>query len=862
MNPSSPISPNQRKDSNPEAGLCWFYIILAFLLISLGLSPAVIAKDEQPAPEKNPSIAEKTKGMQKIDGFFPLYWQEASGKLWMEISRLDTEFLHSGGLAAGLGSNDIGLDRGQLGGSRIVRFERVGPKVFMVQPNTRYRATTDSPEELKAVKDAFAPSILWGFVVAAETKGTVLVEMTDFLIRDTHRIAERLKPGSYRLDKSRSAVFLPMTQNFPKNTELEATLTFTLEPKSSRRSGSGNSSFQGVGHVAATAEAATLRVHQSFVELPDSNYQPRSFDPRSGFGALSFTDYSVPLGEPMRQRWIRRHRLQKKNPEQAMGEAVEPIVYYLDRGTPEPIRTALLEGGRWWDQAFEAAGYRNAFRVEMMPKGANSLDVRYNTINWVHRSTRGWSYGDSVTDPRTGEIIKGNVTLGSLRVRQDYLIAVGLLAPYADGTEAPEEVQEWALARIRQLSAHEIGHTLGLGHNYYNSQWGRISVMDYPHPLITLNEDNRFDFSEVYDHKIGEWDKVAVNYGYRDFPTGTDEEAALAKILEEAWDRDVIYLSNQDLSANPKVDQWANGTDPAAELNRMMEVRRVALDRFDERVLKLGQPLATMEEILVPLFLHHRFQVTSTASALGGIHYTYGFRGDGRDPVTPVPTSEQRAALDALLATLDPSELTIPAQVLDILPPRPSGFGRNRELFPRDTGPMFDTIAPAAVAASHTIGTILESARAARMVQQHAQDPQLPSLQAVLGEMEGSIFGATPGTPYEAEVSRTVQRVYVDQLMTLAAKASMPQVRAIANHNLERLGRRLAKTDPRLSSADAAHFRLMVSEINRLLTRPAEAIDNPEAKKPPPGAPIGEPSLNWLGNEEAWCPFEFPEDSN
>ncbi len=853
-----PTIPVPQEDPSSLRGLGGTWLLCVVLLISLGLSSAAMAKDKPPAEKKTPSIAKKTKGMQKFDGYFPLYWEETSGKLWMEISRFDTETLHSGGLAAGLGSNDIGLDRGQLGGSRIIQFERVGPQVFMVQPNTRYRATTHNPEELKAVKEAFAPSILWGFRVAAETNGSVLVELTEFLIRDTHRISGRLKPGSYRLDKSRSAIFLPMIQNFPKNTELEVTLTFTLDAKPSRRLGRGDPSFQGVGDVAATAEAATLRVHQSFVELPDGNYEPRGFDPRSGYGVLSYLDYSAPLGEPMQKRWIRRHRLQKKDPNEALGEAVEPILYYLDRGTPEPIRTALLEGGRWWEQAFEAAGFRHAFRLEMMPEGASLLDVRYNTINWTHRSTRGWSYGDSVTDPRTGEIIKGNVNLGSLRVRQDYLIAVGLLAPYTDGTESPDEVKEWALARIRQLSAHEIGHTLGLGHNYYNSQLGRISVMDYPHPLITLNDDGSFDFSEVYDHKIGDWDKVAIDYGYREFPPGTVEKTALATILEEAWARDVIYLSNQDLSANPKVDQWANGTNPASELNRLMKVRRAALDRFDERVLQEGQPLATMEEILVPLFLHHRFQVTSASSTLGGIHYTYGLRGDGRDPVTPVSAADQEAALEALLVTLDPAELTIPAQILDRLPPRPSGYGRNRELFPRDTGPMFDTISPATVAASHTIGSILKSTRTARMVQQHAQDTELPSLQAVLAKMERSIFGALASNPYEAEVSRAIERVFVDKLMTLAATATMPQVRAIASSGLQSLSSRLGKSVAKATDADAVHYKLLVSDIGRFINRPAEAYKVPEAKNTPPGAPIGEPALRWLGEEESWCPSRIP----
>ena len=827
-------------------------LVFSFI-VGLGLlSGSAFAADKDADSQGKPSIEDKTEGMQEIDGFFPLYWDDATGSLWMEIARFDEEVLHLGGLAAGLGSNDIGLDRGQMGGSRIVKFERVGPKIFMVQPNYKFRASTDNQDEVKALTDAFAQSILWGFKVAAETDGRVLVDMTDFMIRDTHGIEGRLRPGDYTLDESRSAIYMPMTQGFPKNTELEVTLTFKLKSGGSRRFGAGGNAFEGVGDVAATAEAATFRVHQSLVELPDDQYQPRKFDPRSGYGAMRYSDYSAPLGEPMTRRFIRRHRLEKKDPNAAMSEAIEPIVYYLDRGTPEPIRSALLEGGNWWNQAYTAAGFIDAFRVELLPEGASSLDIRYNTINWTHRSTRGWSYGDSIADPRTGEIIKGTVTLGSLRVRQDYMIAVGLLAPYADGTETPAHIAEWALARIRQLSAHEIGHTLGLGHNYYDSKLGRISVMDYPHPLMTLKDDGSFDYSKVYDNRIGEWDKVTVEYGYRQFPEGTDEDAALAKILDDAWERDVIYMSNQDLSANPKVDQWSNGADPAAELNRMMEIRRIALDRFDERVIKSGQPMATMEEVLVPLYLYHRFQVEAAATALGGMHYIYAMRGDGRDPVTAVPADEQAAALSALMATLRPAELTIPASILDKLPPRPSGYGRTRELFPRHTGLMFDTITPAAVAARHTIGQVLQNARMARVVQQHAQDSDLPGLQDILTAMDGATFGQSSHGDYEAEVSRAIERVYVEELMALAGTAPMPQVRAIASDNLEDLAARLTKKTRRASDGDSAHYKLLVADINRFMNRSVDAIKQLDAANAPPGAPIGEPALNWLGYQEHW----------
>lgn len=829
--------------------------------LALTLPTSADAQDPSRDEGQLPTIEEKTDGFRLIDGFLPLYWDASTGTLWMEIARFDTDLLNLSGIGAGLGSNDIGLDRGRLSGSRVVRFERVGRKILMVQPNFSFRASTRNQAEARAVEDAFARSVLWGFTVAAETDGRALVNLTDFLLRDGDNIGARMRPGQYRVDASRSAVYMPMTMGFPQNTEMEVELTFT------RRQGSGGSGggsgsggagrfFEGVGSVSPTSQAATLRVHHSFVKLPDDGYTPRAYDPRAGYGAMTYRDYAVPLGEPMVRRFLRRHRLEKVDPSAAVSDAVEPIVYYLDPGTPEPIRSALLDGAGWWNQAFEAAGYRNAFRVEMLPEGASSLDIRYNVINWVHRSTRGWSYGASVTDPRTGEIIKGVVTLGSMRIRQDYMIAEGLLAPYENGDERPPELAQWALARIRQLSAHEVGHTLGLAHNYYDSRVGRISVMDYPHPLITLTADGQFDFSDVYDTGIGEWDKVAITYGYQDFPDGADEVSALRQILNGAWDEDVRFLTNQDISVHPKADQWSNGTDVAAELERMMNVRRVALRRFGENAIRRGMPLATMEEVLVPLYLHHRFQVDAAASALGGVNYVYAMRGDGRQPVRPAADALQRSALRALLGTLDLSELVLPETLLRSLPPRPMGYGRHRELFPRYTGMMFDAVTPAVVASSHTVSALLDATRAARLVEQHALDPSLPGLEDVLDALFAQVFDATPRNGYEAEIKRAIERVLTERVMAVAASAPMPQVRAVASLRLERKLAEIKDGAGRGNDANAAHDAMLVRDIARFLRRPADAFTAPNAPGAPPGAPIGEPAMRWLSAFEPICTWE------
>jgi hypothetical protein len=767
-----------------------------------------------------------------------------------------------------LGSNDIGLDRGGGGQGRIVRFERVGPKVMLVQGNQSFRSSSSNPREKKSVEDSFAKSVLWGFTVAAETGGRVLVDATPFFLRDVYGAAGRLRPGAWRVDATRSAFYIPNTRNFPKNTEVDMTLTFVNEGGAGGGRGgnaagpaqgpdqigtgggtpqinNGGGLFAGsVGSVSPSGDAVTLREHASFVELPDANYKPRLDDPRAGYGGIAFADYSKPIGESIVVRYLRRHRLEKKDPNAAMSEPVKPIEYWVDPGAPEDVKQALLDGARWWNQAFEAAGFRNAFKVEVLPDGADPMDIRYNMINWVHRSTRGWSSGGTVTDPRTGEIIKATVTLGSLRDRQDYMIFEGLLSPYATGSEKPDILYQTALARIRQLSAHEVGHTLGLGHNYYDSKKGWISVMDYPHPLEQLNDDGSIDLSHAYEQRIGEWDRVAINYGYRQF-NGADDPGALRKILDDAWTDDVRYFTNQDTDIHPRVEQWSNGVSQADELNRLMRVRRSALNRLGEQTIRTGAPMTTIEEPLVPIFMYHRYAVEGTASALGGQDFIYAMRGDGRTPMKWESAANQRKALEALAATLKPSELTVPAKVLAAIPPRPPSFGIHRELFPRTTGEGFDPLAPGTIAADVTIGFALQLERAARLVAQHAVDPSLPGLEEVIDRFKRATFDATTATPYEAEVRRAAERALVNRVAWLASGSGNAQVRAIATLKLNRLAAAL-RSQPGANEADVAHRALLASDIRRYLDDPTKIASIIVASPAPPGAPIGDMPMDWL----------------
>lgn len=805
------------------------------------MGAVVQAQDPKPIP----SIAEKTADMEKRDGFIPLYWDAKAGKLWLEISRLDEELLYYVSLPAGMGQNDLGLNRGDLGPSMVVTFQRVGPKILLHEPNYSYRAISDDALERKSVDDGFPASIIWGFDVAAQTGETVLVDATGFFLRDAHGVIGTLRQtqqGTYKLDTSRSAVYLPRTRSFPENTEVELTLTFTADQPGSV-----------VGTVTPTAGALTLRQHHSFVQLPEVPFEMREADPRAGFNGIDYMDYATPLGEPLQKRYIARHRIEKRDPSAARSEPVEPIVYYLDPGTPEPLRSALLEGARWWNEAFETAGFIDGFQVEVLPADADPMDARYNMIQWVHRSTRGWSYGNSITDPRTGEILKGHVTLGSLRVRQDWLLGEGLTSPYTAGNEDPDEVRQMALQRIRQLSAHEVGHTIGLSHNYISSAQdvaSRYSVMDYPHPMIELDRDGNVELRDAYPNGIGDWDHVWIKYGYTDFAPGTDEKEALNAILMEAASEGLTFISDQDArpagSAHPNTHLWDNGTNAADELMRMLEVRRVALQQFGEGAIKNGMPLATMEEALVPLYLHHRYQAEATSKVVAGLYYTYAMRGDGQEPLHYVPAEEQWAAVEALIKTLDPATLTIPRSILDRLPPRPFRYDPHQELFSRNTGLVFDAVAPASAAADMTLSFLLHPERAARMIQQQALRPDLPGLMDIVDRVVENVFGVRFRDGYDAEVNRAVERVLVDRLMMLASQAPMAQVRAETTLALKSLRARVMEGSGTPEVAEDAHYALLCEDIRRFLERPHAPISAPGAPTAPPGSPIGDPALRWV----------------
>ncbi|MBC5991288.1 zinc-dependent metalloprotease [Pontibacter cellulosilyticus] len=784
--------------------------------------------------QKLPSIASKTEGMKRYPGYFTFYYDDASGKIWLEIDKLNQEFLYVNSLPAGLGSNDIGLDRGQLGSTKVVYFNRQGPKVMLVQPNLAYRATSNNPNERRAVEESFAQSILWGFKAEAAEGNKVLVDATDFLLRDAHDVVgsiKRSRQGNYKLDASRSALYLPRTKNFPKNTEFEATLTFT----------GGEDAGRYVREVAPDVNALTLRQHHSFIQLPDSNFQPRQMDPRAGYFGISYFDYSTPVDENIDKRFIARHRLQKKNPTAKVSEAVKPIIYYVDNGAPEPIRSALVEGARWWNQAYEAAGYKNAFQVEVLPDTADPMDVRYNIIQWVHRSTRGWSYGATVVDPRTGEIVKGHVSLGSLRVRQDYMIAEGLLAPYEDGKPASKEMMEMALARIRQLSAHEVGHTLGIMHNYAASSNENASVMDYPHPMVKLNRAGNIDLSKAYETGIGAWDKVAIMYGYQDFPKGTNEQKALNEILQQGAKEGLLFISDRDAraagGAHPVAHLWDNGLNAAEELANVLRIREKALKNFSEENIKPGAAMSTLEDVLVPIYNFHRYQTEAASKLVGGLNYTYATRGDKQVVTEPVSKSDQQKALDGMLRTISSEVLTLPEDIIKLIPPRAPGLGNNRELFAKRTGLTFDPLAAAEASADFSLSLLLHPERASRLVELNARHSSL-GLQDVTEQLIDKTWKARREKGLQEVVQMQTEQLVLTHLLQLAHNENTSyQARAIATAALQQIKDYAnRKRNEGSSSPYQAHLAFALDRLNRPVTeeiKPSRSLDLP------PGAPIG-----------------------
>ena len=827
-------------------------MLFRFLLLVIAF--ALFFSNQQAHADELPEIPVFTAGMQRQGGFLPVYWDDATGKVYLEVARFGDDFLFLSALESGLGSNPVGLDRGQLGDSVVCRWRRVGRRVFLEQQNLKFRAEGAPNAERRAVADSFAPSILWAGDMAAKEGASALVDVTSLVLSDRHGIKQTLggaEQGDYSLDVARSLPVAESFAAFPDNTELPAMLTF-----SSSKAGSQVSS------VAANGQSFTLRQRLSFVRLPDAGYQRRPFDPRIGSLKVSFADYAVPLDQSIFQALMVRHRLELNSD----GTVREPIVYYVDSAAPEPIRTALVEGATWWTQAIEAAGFPGGFKVEVAPEGMDPLDIRFNFIQWVHRQTRGWSYGSSVTDPRTGEILKGHVSLGSLRVRQDRLLienlitaqspkpgaACGVIFPASqvaiENTMERDQAIELSLARIRQLSAHEVGHTLGIAHNFAASTYGdRASVMDYPAPRIKVDAGGDIDASDAYAVGMGVWDMRTIDYMYRSFADVPAWKAYADQKLSDDIRDGILYISDSDArplgGAHPLAHLWDNGSDPIAELDSTLQVRQVAMKKFDPSVLLGGEPQGELLRAFTPLYFYHRFQTEAVVKMIGGVDYAYSFPGDANATQQPVSVEQQRRAITALMKTIDAETLMIEPRILSSLIPASSPTAWSNEEPTGFMGLIFDPLATAETAAATTVSAVLHPARMARLATQHTTLDGHPGVELVLQPLTTYVQDAliSNGQDHRAAIGHRVASTIVNEMIQLASDGrAREDVRAQVRSRLSRLSLFLAgriKSPSKLKDPSEAEWN--ADKIQRFLARPDISSQSTEPKSLPPGSPIG-----------------------
>ena len=767
--------------------------------------------------------------MKSYLGFFNFYYDDNNDHIYLEVKQLEKEFLYVNSLSEGIGSNDIGLDRGQLGGRRLVYFKKAGNKLLLIEPNQKYRANSNNYLEKKSIKQAFAKSVIWSFPIKESNMNGFIIDLNDFLLNDAHGVSQRLKAkkqGLYSVNKSRSSMELERTKAFPKNIEFDIQLTFTGYPEGDL-----------IKTVTPSANSVTVNQHHSFIELPPLDFKMRRFDPRSGINAFRFYDYATDVSESTLQEYVVRHRLKKKNPELKASEAIEPIIYYVDNGTPEPVRSALLDGGRWWNQAFESIGFKNAFQVKVLPDEADPLDIRYNVIQWVHRSTRGWSYGASIIDPRTGEILKGQVSLGSLRIRQDFMIALGLTeSPFKIKTNKEKKALQMALARIRQLSAHEIGHTLGFAHNFASSANNRSSVMDYPHPKISI-VDGKINYDNAYAKGIGDWDKISVSYNYSEFSDGIDENYELQNILEKSYNDGHRFISDFDSrpigSAHPKSHLWDNGSNATNELYNLLKIRKMAMGQFSIDHIRMGENYSILEDRLVPMYFLHRYQVEAVVKLIGGLNYNYGVKSNIKYNISTVTKRDQQNALKGLLKSISPSELTIPKSLHSILGPRTFGNYRDRESFGSQTGVAFDYLGIANSLSDAIIGMILNPQRVSRLIQQEAIYKDHLTLNEVVLQLINETFKTDESDPYHRSIKEINQSNLLKHLMIIGKTNNVyPQVRAEIYNELNKLSFWLKK-NPKMKFS-----KFYQNQINLFMSQ-SELISPLKIEKIPDGSPIG-----------------------
>ncbi len=800
------------------------------IVLILVLSFVLGACSDKSTPNKN-SLASQTQGFEHREGFIDLYVSDTKGKVYANLPKAENKgvslrLIYTARLTAGLGSNPIGLDRGWGDSGQLISFREVGGKVVIEVENLMYRASANEALEKKAVNESFARSFIGSMdVLARGSNGEMLVDLTEFLKRDALSIIPNLAAadqGSFSLVKDRTVIQTNAVLSFPDNVEMDVFLTL-----SSAKPGSEVSS------TAANGRDVTLIQHHSFVRLPDNNYTPRRSDPRAGAVEEVHFDYSAALTDTIERRLARRFRLEKINPDAAQSKVKKPIIFYIDGGAPEPVRSALIEGASWWKEAFEAAGYSDAYQVKVLPDDIHPLDVRYNVVQWVHRQTRGWSYGGGVSDPRTGEMLKGHVNLGSLRVRQDRMIFEGLSGTAKLNSGDSDDPVELALARIRQLSAHEVGHALGFAHNFAASTYDKQSVMDYPAPDVRA-VNGALDFSYTYGVGIGEWDKFTTRWLYAD-----NTKAQRETLIANARAKGLAYVADRDArslgTAHPRGSLWDNGADPVSALNQVTEVRAIALRNFDRSRIQDWQPLSDLNKTIVPIYLFHRYQVAAAGKVIGGISFDYSLAGDNNPGMRLTPPQEQRRAAAAIIGTLDPGFLDLSNHTLALLTPSLGSFSiadSQREMFGSLSYPSFDLISAADVSANMKFDVLLNPTRLARMDEHKRRDANQLSPQDLF-KMINSYVMKSPNRNRQVSIAETVRTRYASRLMDIIGSDASASVKAQAQKALMNLSRSLG-------SQNTEKSRWLSQEIERFSKRPVKTMPATlKAQKAPPGGPIG-----------------------
>lgn len=782
------------------------------------------------------SFDEAVAGLEKREGLLTAYVDAGKARVLLELQpQADGtlgRYIYAAYLTGGLGSNPVGLDRSRPSDSYILAFHRAGDKVMAMVENHSFKATADNPMEQKAVETSFAQSIIWDTEIVSETDGgAVLIDFSKFLMLDTVGVAAQLKnagQGSFKIEAGRSYVDTSAALAFPKNLEFDAHVTF-----------SSSNPGREVRATTPVPEAVSLILHTTLLELPDDGYTPRAYDERGAMINTSYTDMSAPLDGSTVVNMARRFRLQKND----AGEVINPIVFYIDNGAPEPIRAALLDGARWWSDAFAAAGFPGGYRAEILPEGVHPLDARYNVVNWVHRATRGWSYGTTIADPRTGEVLRGVVLLGSLRVRQDIKIFEALAGAGKTGSGAADDPVELALARIRQLSAHEIGHPLGFSHNMAASTYGKASVMDYPAPDVRLAADGSIDFSNTYGVGIGAWDKWATAFLYGDYDD--NDPAVKAAMIAEADEKGLVFVADRDSRSvstnNIKGSLWDNGTDAVAELDAVMKLRAHALEQFGSNNLRRGEDYSALQSKFVTLYLYHRYQMQAATKFVGGAEYQYRVQGDGRPAPTPVAWSRQLEALNGILATISPESLVIRADLLAALSPRGSGSGDpqfRRETFAGLGGAAFSQEAAASAAIDLTFDALMHPARLQRLAEQKAFVDGHKGATGILDQVRAFVVRSPRG---ETDARLAIRAILLSRFAEkLIAAYQAPETGILVREPVHGALLSLKRDAERLDGALRGQGQIVAARIeNALAQARTPAVKAPAEPTIPPGSPIG-----------------------